>query len=436
MRKKYICQNIVSVIITCSSCMSMADKMNVHRGKGPCHRPHDFDFIPAQNAIFLNVNNIHAPDAQNQQHAVLPNNNIPVHLNPQGIAFEVHNYSGTIVPTENITVNDAVFNYIKSKLSNLVNPKNINYGECILLLKKEIDAYARIAPGLKKSAKDKLIESLDSDDKKNKLVIVMNFVNQFYSNKMDIYIKTFVDEFVTAYPQYIGTGKLSCVKGIIERIFTSLRSLNDPIINGIFKKAEAEISIKLYYDSYKSFTGEDVNNFDSTKIKKIVELFIKHARYTSEVNNQTFESILKEIFNEEFSHLNDVIEADVNAYIEGIVDTWISHKDEVIHELQVMEKEINKNKRDNIVEEEKSNMPEVHLVNEGEFENRVDEIVAPINSSIIESFEEQLDCNETLENKIVAFVIAKLGLESDSIDTNRISYIRRSVSNIIEKTQS
>ncbi len=77
----------------------------------------------------------------------------------------------------------------------------------------------------------------DSDDGfQQQLCLAVSFIQTFHQDKLELWVKGFVEESITAYSS--STDSTSCSKGIKERVVTGLRGIEDPALDQLFAQAE------------------------------------------------------------------------------------------------------------------------------------------------------------------------------------------------------
>ncbi|MBA4310854.1 MAG: hypothetical protein C0425_11045, partial [Chlorobiaceae bacterium] len=161
----------------------------------------------------------------------------------QGMSGEIHGYSNTMVPgfcdsgrtspSENQRLFDLVLNQIETRIQGF--PRNDI--DTILTRLSAIDRIYVGQPEQLNIAQQALAYGLDEAAHFH-LQKVLTFLDTLSPHAFDLWFKGFMDESITAYIN--SQHKLSCAKGIQERILTGLRGV-DPGLGQIFKHAEAPL---------------------------------------------------------------------------------------------------------------------------------------------------------------------------------------------------
>ncbi|MCX7342942.1 MAG: hypothetical protein NT128_02190, partial [Proteobacteria bacterium] len=184
----------------------------------------------------------------------LPTEDLQNQINPDGIAFEIHNYAETLVTSsikkssKTNTLIDAVFQEIKRRTEKL-----ISYTEAKAIVDQAIDSF--IPKVQQVDARQAVFYRLLGDvDYEEQLCLAITFIQLSYADKMEQWIVGFVNESIDAYKN--SSNPLSCSKGIRERITTGLRGI-DVELDKLFVQAEAPMLVKNWL---KAWALSDLKN--------------------------------------------------------------------------------------------------------------------------------------------------------------------------------
>ena len=184
----------------------------------------------------------------------------------QGVAFEIHDYAGAYVEvptktesgtsassTKTMLLNDAIMEYVATRVVGKTLPKTES-------IKKALQTWIN-ANYTARDQRDLAHHAVGKDWNVNTphtLRKVMVFLQTYHPDKVDIWMRGFVDESINAF----SSKPLSCILGIDQRIVTGLRGI-DPELDAIFMPPENVLLIK-------SFIRNKLNINDSANLHVIV----------------------------------------------------------------------------------------------------------------------------------------------------------------------
>jgi len=145
-----------------------------------------------------------------------------------GIAHEVHNYARS--------VEDPVMAAVDQRLQGvpMASYNQARRAVATWITQNETDQL---------KANTKVDEGLDMPEDRDLLARVYTFVLTQHPDKMEVFLRGFVQESMTAYN---GSGDVtSCPKGIRERIFTGLRGM-DPALDALFLAPETALTAQTF----------------------------------------------------------------------------------------------------------------------------------------------------------------------------------------------
>lgn len=193
----------------------------------------------------------------------------------RAMAFEVHDYADTLVSESSHSasasatgtsekLSDIIFNKIYSLIRGIV-PVEIDLVP--LRLQSAVEHIYAGQPEKITLATQALDNSYRLQDAKLYLRTVMTFLDHLPESelKFDLWFKGFIEESIEAYKN--SQNKLSCVKGIQERILTGLRGV-DKELDQIFKHAEAPLLMTNYINQQFNVHNESVQHDIAIMLKK------------------------------------------------------------------------------------------------------------------------------------------------------------------------
>lgn len=231
----------------------------------------------------------------------------------KGLAFEIHNYAGTMVrPSvtslhKSNTLVDAVFGNMQERTCFL-----LTYTES----KKEVaQAIEKYIPKSKRMlAKHAAFYRLGSDyDYEQKLRVAVTFIQKFHADKMEQWIVGFVNESIDAYKN--SSNPLSCSKGIRERVATGLRGI-DTDLDKLFIQAEAPMLVKNWLKSW------NLNEISESAKQELVKQ-LKPKGIGEHSNAADVANAFKEIAKEQLTAHGVNDDSDLLAEIEIYADSMI-----------------------------------------------------------------------------------------------------------------
>ncbi len=244
----------------------------------------------------------------------LPIEDLQNQINPDGIAFEIHNYAETLVTSsiakssKTNTLIDAVFQEIEKRTDKL-----ISYSEAKAIVDQAIDSF--IPKAQQVDARQAVFYRLASDyDYEQKLRVAVTFIQLSHPDKMEQWIVGFVNESIDAYRN--SSNPLSCSKGICERIATGLRGI-DVELDKLFVQAEAPMLVKNWL---KAWTLSDLK--DDAKQELVTQL--KTKGITSESSAADAANAFREIAKEQLSvhgiSENEELLETIEVYAESMIE--------------------------------------------------------------------------------------------------------------------
>ncbi|CAO4842284.1 MAG: hypothetical protein CNLJKLNK_00770 [Holosporales bacterium] len=162
---------------------------------------------------------------------------------PQALAFEIHNFANQTVvgeTGEKQSFNGAVLNHLQRSIQGNVLP----YDVVLDLLRSELSTLMedkKTSNAINEEVYNWVIEINKDPQDKNAIATVVTYLEQKDNThgKLATWLYAFMDESKNAYD---GQNRESCIKGVKERVITSLRSAipeGDTTLENLFHQAEA-----------------------------------------------------------------------------------------------------------------------------------------------------------------------------------------------------
>ncbi|CAO5675716.1 MAG: hypothetical protein NEHIOOID_00577 [Holosporales bacterium] len=228
---------------------------------------------------------------------------------PQALAFEIHAYANQEVADETgqkQPFNEAVLNHIQRSIQGRV----LNYGTVLDLLRSELTTLKNdplTSGAINDAVFNWVIESNQAQQDKNAMTLVATYLEQkdHTHKKLATWLYTFMDESKKAYD---GRNTQSCMKGVKERVITSLRSSvleGDAVLENLFHQAESTL-------------------MTATKSKKLTDYAFWAQKLQAEgVTSTTPQDVAKDKFSQSLrDYFEGVTDANVTATIEATLDAF------------------------------------------------------------------------------------------------------------------
>ncbi len=243
--------------------------------------------------------------------------NVPVHL-PEGIAFEIHNKFATL-PIDSITtamnkfihkyeVNKLIAENIDISIEDLINQ---NLYKPLLIFIEHSNAFNTEEKSAFSTKIDRLKTITNTSENfinnKNLYLLSINFVCRTDDDFIEQYIRIYVDECFNAYPSARGqetteASKMSCSKGVVERILTTIGSVTQNIC---LIENEEELAKKC---------PPELKDLDELFNKKLIDIVQKYAQLYFD-DGEKNEEIKDMTSNQVRAHLNEFIKQEYNNFI-------------------------------------------------------------------------------------------------------------------------
>ncbi|CAO5678750.1 MAG: hypothetical protein NEHIOOID_00975 [Holosporales bacterium] len=165
---------------------------------------------------------------------------------PLALAFRVHTYARQTVVDEagqKQKFNIAVLEHIRRSIEGSV----LDYKTVLDLLRAELKTLKDdplTSGAINDEVYNWVIESNKEQQDKNAIDLVVTYLEQKDKThkKLSTWLYAFMEESQKAYKAYVGGSSRSCIKGVKERVITSLRSAvpqGDNALGNLFKQAES-----------------------------------------------------------------------------------------------------------------------------------------------------------------------------------------------------
>lgn len=197
-------------------------------------------------------------------------------------ADNVNNVNNGIENTDNIGNTDDIDNIENTQI--LINPNNIHQRktinnavfECIKektkkfdplteddIFKKMIRMIKLHLPENKHSASIKKIENLLNSESMSQFGSVIMFLEKYHNDYIETWIKGFIGESIDQH---------SCDAGVLERIATGLRGIEDNDLNKIFLQAEGPQLLRVFLrEGMNIFSNDEISKCNVNRIVKVLK---------------------------------------------------------------------------------------------------------------------------------------------------------------------
>ncbi|CAO5681144.1 MAG: hypothetical protein NEHIOOID_00320 [Holosporales bacterium] len=228
---------------------------------------------------------------------------------PQVLAFEVHAYANQEVADETgqkQPFNEAVLNHIQRSIQGRV----LDYEIVLDLLHAELETLKNdplTSDAINDDVYNWVIQSNQAQQDKNAIASIVTYLEQkdHTHKKLATWLYAFMEESKKAYD---GRNTQSCMKGVKERVITSLRSAvpqGDAVLENLFHQAESTL-------------------MTATKSKKLTDYAFWAQKLQAEgVTSTTPQDVAKDKFKEALhDYFEGVTDESVTATIEATLDAF------------------------------------------------------------------------------------------------------------------
>lgn len=232
----------------------------------------------------------------------------------QNYAHEVHNYSNFLIQTNDAnktSFNTAVMNYIRSKVPDSL-PSFENTKQMLRYVFNEVLTDPLKPVSLTEETLTWCMNRILKEEE-DTFIATYQYVEMSAPNHVKTWLQTFLDESTNAY----GAQKGSCVRGIQERLVTSLRNLplTDEILLSYFAQAES------------AFTNQ-------TKVKRITDYpywaqMLKKKGCTQNQNVTEVQQVYEQLLREYFAPITPDAEEIIKSTLEVFNDSSTHSRDSI-----------------------------------------------------------------------------------------------------------
>lgn len=246
---------------------------------------------------------------------------VPHQERRQNYASEIHSYAGQLVLTENMTrlnFNNAVINYISGKIS-LERPTFQNIKHLLRHIFNETLMGPLKQDSLTEETFTWCMDRILKEEEETFITTYLYVVESIGDAALPIWLQAFIDESINAY----GAQKGSCIRGIQERVVTSLRAvpIMDEILLNYFQQAETAFThrVKAHQLSDYNFWAKILQENgctplqDENEIKPIYQKQLEQYFAPLNANARMIISSALEVFEDSVKGKNDGVWSKIKA---------------------------------------------------------------------------------------------------------------------------